>query len=102
MFNQLCNAANIPDLSVLPGITKYIKNGRNTLCYSNCMGYCPHNDRGCHFKHASKEDQNDDFCKDLCDKLEAGMNWMVRNGVPVPGGVGCGRGGARGTKRTAG
>ena len=102
MFSQLCTASGVTDLSVLPPIQKYVKDGKNNLCYSKCLGICPHEGRGCHFMHATKAEQDETFCTDLCDKLEVGMSWMIKNAHNAPGGNGRGRGRGQGRKRKGG
>ena len=98
MFSITCQAAGVSDMSTLPVIKKYIDGETNNLCYNRCLGICGHGDK-CHFHHASKEEQEkeDGFCQGICDKLGPGADWLVRNGLPAPGGKeGGGRGRGRG------
>ena len=82
---KICDSAKI-QLSDLPYLSKFITQEGNMLCYNHVLGTCGYSKKKCRFKHVPSAAIPDDFARALCNKIEPGVQYLLRNGTPAPGG----------------
>ena len=81
-FRMLCQAAGVSELE-LPVEEKYVRNGKNLLCYSYVLGKC--NGKYCgraQDGHAPANTLSPTFVEQLCQKLRPGVE-ARRNTEPA-------------------
>ncbi len=82
MFTKVVKAENTL-IAVLPTLPKYIKDGKNSLCYNFVLCQCLGQHCMFHNGHAPAANVTDDFELAVCIAVKLGLDYIMANGVAV-------------------